>query len=104
MRAVSAHVTHIPETYVRCKIAPGGQPPEGSWFVTHGIGSPAADMYSTVEIPTDLGVPEWNLEIVVAKAATEVYRDRFAFVYPPDRRPSEDTHREHIVVISYQRY
>lgn len=56
-----------------------------SWFITHGLGTPAAGMFTEVTFPegtADLSIQE-QAEIVRTVAA-QVYGNRWAFHYPPD--------------------
>lgn len=60
----------------------------GSWFITHGLGTPAAGTYTEVAFPSQL---PYRADPVVAEEAVrqiadQLYGNRWAFIYPPEGR------------------
>lgn len=89
----------------------------GSWFITHGLGKPAAGTYTevafTIEEPSDsqeqIVQDERVLEEVVRQVATQLYGTAWAFTYRPDQY--EDAiarwglrRRERVIVTSIEVY
>lgn len=65
---------------------------DGSWFITHGFGGPAERTYTEVsfapEALTDTDgrpLPSEVLIEAVRSVAQDLYRDAYAFIYPPEQ-------------------
>lgn len=72
---------------VVCRIVPlDPEVPDlpGSWYVTHGLGSPAAGLYTEIVLPSSVDVG--LMEEVARQAAFEAYGNQWAFLYPPGER------------------
>jgi hypothetical protein len=58
-----------------------------SWFITHGLGTPARGMFTEVVVPdfTDNGtkLTVWQQSEIVRTVAAQLYGRRWAFHYPP---------------------
>lgn len=80
------------------------QPLTGSWFITHGIGTPAGGTFTEVAIdPAVLGdaprdIARAALEQTVRELAVQLYGDSWAFTYDPQHPPAEPNRRELVVV------
>lgn len=60
----------------------------GSWYITHGLGRPAAGTYTEIAFVTDVQVtdhPDPVLEEVVRRVAVDLYETAWAYVYSPDQ-------------------
>jgi hypothetical protein len=61
----------------------------GSWFITHGLGTPAAGTYTEVAFaPEVLQQPEATeaaLEQITRQVARALYGNAWAFTYRPDQ-------------------
>jgi hypothetical protein len=56
-----------------------------SWWITHGLGGPAAGSFTEVGFSHEAGeMPEEILDWVVRRVANDLYWNRWAFIYPPD--------------------
>lgn len=60
-----------------------------SWFITHGLGTPAAGSFTEVVVPdfTDSGerVSRGDQSEIVRQVADQLYGSRWAFHYPPEK-------------------
>lgn len=53
-----------------------------SWYVTHGLGTPAAGTYTEVRVEQSGASPE-EVESVVRQVINDLYGSHWAFIYPP---------------------
>lgn len=67
---------------------PSSSPLHDSWFVSHGLGTPAKGLYTEFWIRQDYDTamvkPE-HISEVVRQVANQLYGNRWAFIYPPDQ-------------------
>lgn len=86
----------------------------GSWYITHGLGKPAAGTFTEVAFGDNALIdadgqpwPEWVLDAAVRHVAGQLYGDRWAFQYRPDQyEPSIERHgmrrRERVVITNVE--
>lgn len=67
-------------------------PRPGSWFITHGLGKPAANTYTEVvldpPLPEDADgapIPHELIDEIVRQVAIALYGTAWAFTYPPQQ-------------------
>lgn len=86
---------------------PGGMSAAHSWYITHGLGTPAAGTFTEVVMPdfTPDGEPlsDAAKEAAVRQIAASLYGTAYAFIYRPDQaQRAVHAHglvgREHVVV------
>lgn len=86
-----------------------------SWFITHGLGTPAAKMFTEVVVPdfTDSGerLTRTQQAEIVLRVADQLYGTRWAFHYPPEKYETSIqterwslTRRERVIVTSVEVY
>lgn len=76
---MTAPTLHV-DARLDCEPVPGPDP--SSWFVTHGLGGPAAGTYTEVVID-DTRHPDAVVEEAVRLVAAGLYGDTYASVYHP---------------------
>jgi len=85
---------------------------DGSWFITFGLGRPAASTYTEVVLAPSVreaDLPEAVLEVVVRGVAAELYGSAYAFMYRPEQYESaigrfSMRRRERVAVIAVEVY
>jgi hypothetical protein len=108
--APSIHASLVPEVSEHAANLPG------SWFLTHGLGKPAALTYTEVAFSAEALIdpdgkpwPEHVLDRAVLEVAGQLYGRAYAFHYRPDQYADAiERHglrrRERVIVTSIEVY
>lgn len=87
-------MTQPPTISLRAQLDPNNTGPDwaGSWFITHGLGKPAAGTYTEVAIGDNARIdpegqpwPEAILDAAVIQVAEQLYGRAWAFHYRPEQ-------------------